>query len=277
MSVERKLSGDPQFDTSAERRSPDHHGDTGATVSVGEHEVAKSHLRRSSFENEVANLRRLHDAGFRHVPELLRVDDDAQSFTMERVTRWSDLTPEHRSALLPAVGQAIARLHELEVPEPDPMPLADALRARVRAATHRLSGWQSQYREQLFEELRSVDFDDVFDGVSRVICHRDFRPQNWGYRERRDEIAFFDWEHSRPDFAATDFARLHSDLDVGQVSEILCGYAGARDEPSEPLRRVAALMHILQTWAWAEQHDDDSYREEVRELSERRSLWESDR
>lgn len=259
-----------------ENQEPHHRGDTGAVVTLGETQITKTHAGRSSFEKEVTNNRRLADAAFRHVPRLLNVDDDALSFTTERVTPWSELDVERRSELLPAVGRALAYLHELDATEHDAMLLSDAVRARMHAAQRRLTDWRSVYREPLLDELGRIDLDNALRDVRRVFCHRDFRPQNWGYSEPRATFVVFDLEHARNDFAATDFARLHTDLSDDEVREVLAGYAEVRDLPSSSLRRLGVLLHVLQTWAWAEQHDDDVYREEARGLGERRSLWSSE-
>lgn len=148
-------------------------------------------------------------------------------------------------------------LHDLEVPDPDPVPLVAAIAARRSAWDERAATLLTPAARAGLQRLaRGID---AFAGVRRVPCHRDFTPDNWLWADAR--LRVLDFEHARLDVAELDLVKLCADVwparaDLGRA--FLDGYGPLSVDASARLDVLLAL-HAAATLAWAERHRDPRF------------------
>lgn len=250
-----------------------HVGDTGARVVRRGDTVQKTHRAPGSYARELRNYQWLDAQGFSASPRLLAFDDDTLTLVLEFVTPWSAMSDARRRSVLPTVGTALARLHALGAERTDSLPLADALRARVRAARRALRGADFASVRLVCDEFEGLDLGRMLRHETRAMAHRDFRPRNWAFAESRNQAVLLDWEHARPDFVAVDFARLDFALDDAQRAALETSYERVRPLPPVGQRRLAVRLHLVQTLAWAHRNGVDTHRSEAAWLLQRPELW----
>jgi Ser/Thr protein kinase RdoA (MazF antagonist) len=188
--------------------------------------------------------------GGARIARALRIDAAARVLVVERLpgARAPTNVDGHRAA-----GRFLAALHALALPDPDPLPLAEALRRRHRA-------WRQACGDRLTpEQLRVVDelcpTAELFADVRRVPCHRDFTPDNWLWDGQ--QLAVVDFEHARLDLAVGDLAKLA----VGVWSRaprlataFFDGYGSPLGAADCTRLRHAVVLHGLASLAWGWRH-----------------------
>lgn len=189
------------------------------------------------------------------VPTLRGRDDGA------RLLALADLpgvpAPNAHAAHAGAGGFARA-LHDLDAPDPDPVPLVAAISARLRAWDERAASLLTPAaRAGLHLLTRGLD---AFAGVRRVACHRDFTPDNWLLDG--SSLRVLDFEHARLDAAELDLVKLRAELWPARPDlerAFLDAYGPLSVDASARLDVLLAL-HAAATLAWAERHRDPHFR-----------------
>lgn len=154
-------------------------------------------------------------------------------------------------------GRFARALHDLDVPDPDPLPLVAAVAARLSAWDERSASLVTPAaRAGLRRLTRGLD---AFAGVRRVPCHRDFTPDNWLWGDPC--LRVLDFEHARLDAAELDLVKLRADLwparpDLARA--FLDAYGPLSADASARLDVLLAL-HAAATLAWAARHRDPHF------------------
>lgn len=173
----------------------------------------------------------------------------------------ADLAPlddEGVRALYRALGEFLSRLHGLDIPDDDTMPMEEALDARC-------AGWLARAADvidiELVDEIERMFADPWPSGLVRVPCHRDLQWHNVLVRGTGDdlEITVIDFGQSRPDVRFADFVKLFQlpdELVRGASTAFFEGY-GRRlsGDEIDALVRLRAL-HGLATWVTADDRND---------------------
>lgn len=169
------------------------------------------------------------------------------------------------------MAAACRTLHELPLKETDldPLPLA-------RAIPERLASWLRRAGDRLSTAEREtarrlVGDGSLFEGDSRVPCHRDFQPRNW-LIDRRHEgsetYGLIDFEHARPDHPLVDFVRVAERATPGIFEAFLDGYGIDRASIDGKLRAISAI-HAIGSVVWGDEHGDAEFSAEGHRLLER--------
>lgn len=173
--------------------------------------------------------------------------------------------PEHRALLtwrvpgvpatatpatFEAAGAWLRRLHDLPCTDPDSVPLARAIPARVARAADAL-GVSVQVNASCLVQ------------TPRVPCHRDFHPRNWFV----EPFGVIDFEHARLDHPLLDVVRLWEADE--RCRDAFAGSYGYID-PEE--LAVVEVLHALQSLEWGRRHDAPAFAAEGRRLLERRGI-----
>jgi len=150
----------------------------------------------------------VHDASWGHAESAvaqLVVDDGHRAYL--KAHRQARKHRQERAALLQvreAAGAWLQRLHRLPPVDDDPLPLEEAVRAR-------LEGWSRRAAGRLAPETLRWASARVGDadlaGVRRVPCHRDIVPRNWLWDDTTG-LCVIDFEHAQPDVWWVDVHRL---------------------------------------------------------------------
>lgn len=239
--------------------------------------VLKAHAHPRAFSQELhayeAWLPRL---GLAATPRLLGVDLDARLLALslapgDRMSQETQDTPTERRTHA-AAGSFARALHGLEVADPDPVPLLDAVRARLARALDTAAPLLTPAeRDGLAARARAVD---AFAGARRVPCHRDFTPENWmslktcpsGHLSGRSSgtapVTILDFEHARLDAAEVDLVKLRADVWPTRPdleAAFLDGY-GPRTVDSAARLTALLALHAAATLAWAERHGAPEFR-----------------
>jgi hypothetical protein len=173
-----------------------------------------------------------------------------------------------------AAGAALGRLHAIETPDPDPMPLAEALPRRlqqwlVRATRALPAATRASVREAFGD-------GSAFAGLRRRPCHRDVEPRNWLVEldeSRLLALRLVDFEHARPDLVLSDFVKLECGAWEGREelrSEFFEGHGAGLDAQGEDQLRRLVLLHLVATCVRATEDDDVDGARRARESLERR-------
>src|SRR5690606_14148538 len=134
------------------------------------------------------------------VPRLIADAPALATLILERLPGVSIEEPS--PAVHHAAGRFLAALHQLEISDDDPLLLAEALIRRTESWRRRAALEPAQARVVDEHGPRR----ELFAGVRRVPCHRDFTPGNWLWDG--ETLAVIDFEHARPDLALVDLAKL---------------------------------------------------------------------
>jgi hypothetical protein len=213
----------------------------------------KHHTQERKFRQEQRAYRelvpQLAAAGVR-VPTCL-ADDGARTLLLDHLPgepARADDPAIHRQA-----GAVLWILHALPYDDPDPLPLADALRER-------LARWV-QEAEGIIDSGPSIaGFGDAasFDGHRRCWCHRDWSARNWLVEGGR--IGVIDFEHTGPDLWLVDLVRLaEGAFDDPEVEHAFFeGYGPMPSDTDAHLRQLLWLTELA-TVAWSARHGDAAY------------------
>ncbi len=123
-----------------------------------------------------------------------------------------------------AAGAWLQRLHGMPVGDDDPLPLAEALAARLDGWSRRAGGHLAPVTLRwVAARLGDVDLA----GVRRVPCHRDFGPRNWLW-----------------------------DDNAGLEDAFWVGYGRRPDTHERGLADALRAMYAVGTVAWGAEHGD---------------------
>jgi len=179
-------------------------------------------------------------------------------------------SPELERAAHRAAGQALGRLHALEVSDTDPMPLSEALPKRLESWL-KLAG--TTLGADSCSAVREVFGDgSVFEGGRRRPCHRDLEPRNWVVEldeSRLLALRLIDFEHARLDTVHADFVKLECGAWRGRPdlrAEFFEGHGGELDSLDEDRLRRLVLLHLVATVVRAGEHGDQAGVNSAREL-----------
>ena len=214
--------------------------------------VVKQHRAHRGFVQERDALRGWvpsGELGGAWVPRVRASNVELRAILLNRlpgspVTSPADLDV-HRAA-----GRFLAALHGLERPDPDRVPLADAI-------MRRLEGWRRRARLSAGESA-IVDAHAPrpawFEGVPRVPCHRDFSPRNWLWTGTT--LGVVDFEHARLDLAHADLSKLAVDCwasEPGSREAFLAGYGRPLTGLDLLRLRACVVLHGLASLAWGQE------------------------
>jgi len=225
----------------------------------GRRAVLKTHRQARKHRQERAALEAWAPS-LPATPTLLAAREESPSALLmsARPGERLDARERPRSTLLrahEAAGAWLRRLHALPFVDGDPLPLADAVAAR-------LDGWSRRAADHLAPEtLRwvatSVGEAD-FAGARRVPCHRDFGPRNWLWDDAAG-LSVIDFEHARPDAWWVDVHRLVDDAwrtDPGLEDAFWLGYGRRPGADERRLGDALRLLYAVGTVAWGAEHGD---------------------
>jgi hypothetical protein len=214
--------------------------------------AVKLHGRGRAFAQERAALTRLpaDDAW----PRLVANDPEQLALVMT----WLAGTPASASHLDAATrtkafanaGALRQRFDAIAIVEDDPLPLAEALDARM---THALASIDPDVAAQ----VRVRWNPRVFAGATRRFCHRDFAPHNWLVGDDAS-LRCIDFGHARADHPLVDLARALSPVwgDPKARASLLAGYARELDDGERAQLRQLELLDAVATAAWGRRRDD---------------------
>jgi hypothetical protein len=234
------------------------------TTADGRERVVKQLGSARAFEQEQQALDGwfLHagEVGGARVPRLIASEPCLAALILERLP--GSAPPEGDAVVHHAAGRFLAALHRLEIRDDDRLPLGDALAQRTRAWRRRV--------ELEPEWHRVVDEHgprpELFEGVSRVPCHRDFEARNWLWDG--DTLAVVDFEHARMDCGLVDLAKLTVGSWRARPDLRTAFFAGYGREPTEVERermRCVLVLHGLASLAWGREHGHETHVREGRE------------
>jgi hypothetical protein len=167
-----------------------------------------------------------------------------------------------------AAGAWLRRLHGLPFVDDDPLPLEEAVAARLDGWSRRASGrlapetlrWAST-------RVREADLA----GVRRVPCHRDFGPRNWLWDDA-EGLSVIDFEHAQPDVWWVDVNRLVDEAwhaDPGLEDAFWAGYGHRPEAHERQLGDVLRLLYAVGTVAWGAEHGDAPFEAQGRAVLHR--------
>lgn len=170
-----------------------------------------------------------------------------------------DLPPDdpRLPGLYEQAGRWLHRLHTLPFEDDDPLPVPEALRRRMKGWVRRAAG---SIDPQLLAEVERPVHTDVFAGVLRVRCHRDFSPRN--LLVDGDALAVIDLEHARPDVALVDLVKLYTEPFVGRpdLQEAFHRGYGRPLSARERLQLDVLIgLYGIGTVVWARDHGDPAF------------------
>ena len=173
------------------------------------------------------------------VPVLTRASESMRLLLLTDVPGGGTADPTQAGAFL-------ADLHRAPVPE-DPLPLSRALPARAQRWCTSARGLVDDHL--LAHALGLFMEPGCFEGLERVVCHRDFSPRNWLF-DAEGRLGVIDFEHCGPDLWLVDLLRFQP------CSAFFDGY-GRRlvDRERDVLERLRWL-HAIATVTWARKHGD---------------------
>jgi Ser/Thr protein kinase RdoA (MazF antagonist) len=228
--------------------------------------VVKQHVEQRGFVQERAALDAWADA---RMPRLLAADAALRVLVLERLpgVAVDALDDEQaRLAAWQAAGEFLADLHARAIDDEDPLALAEALPVRLHAWARACDSLLDPATHELVARLAAAAGPSLA-GARRVACHRDFTPSNWlwdaGARGHAPRLHVVDFEHSRPDLAQVDLAKLATHWRPELATAFLRGYGRTHDELRESLR-LALALHGLASMAWGRRHGEAAFVDEGR-------------
>ncbi len=156
-------------------------------------------------------------------------------------------------------GEFLRELRSLPHVDTDPLPLRDAIPARLELWLERGSGEVT--REEGLLARRLVGDGALFRDRTRVACHRDFQPRNWivSREGERLRLSIIDFEHSRPDHPLTDLIRVLGHVGTErdpEFRELVGGLGLDRWADLVPEIRALTAVHAIGCIAWGVRHRD---------------------
>jgi Ser/Thr protein kinase RdoA (MazF antagonist) len=228
----------------------------GLTSADGRDRVVKQFRSPRAFEQERRALSQwFGDAkiGGARTPRLIADAPELAALILERLP--GAAANQDSPIVHSAAGRFLAALHQLEVIDDDPVPLAEALTQRTRAWLRRAAAALEP------EQARIVELHgprpELFTDARRVACHRDFAPRNWLWDGER--LAVVDFEHARPDLALVDLAKLCVGSWAQRPDLAVAFFAGYGRSPSDLEReqlRALVVLHGLASLAWGQERGD---------------------
>lgn len=224
--------------------------------------VVKVHVEQRGFVQEREALVRWADA---RMPRLLAADATQRLLVLERLPGVPVDALDDAPARLAAwqeAGEFLADLHARPIADDDPLVLAEAVPLRLRAWARKCDAWLDPPTRELVARL-AAEAPRSLAGARRVACHRDFTPSNWlwaagGHAPR---LRVVDFEHSRPDLALLDLAKLATHWRPELATAFLRGY-GRRDEDLRDSLRLALALHGVASLAWGHTHGERAFVDE---------------
>jgi hypothetical protein len=147
-------------------------------------------------------------------------------------------------------GAWLARWHQIADDGEDPVPLVDAVDARI-------AGWSRRVRHLNHSTLLAAAAPrpaerSALRAAERVWCHRDFQPRNC--MDNGVRCAVLDFEHARPDVAEFDLVKMCAAAPCQRARDaFLSGY----DRKVCPeLFTLGERLHAVMTLLWGVQHHD---------------------
>lgn len=179
-------------------------------------------------------------------------DPDLSRATPASPSDLSLATSAHRAA-----GRFARALHALAVADDDPVPLADAISARLDAWHARAGDLLAPSERTALARLAARR--DAFASCARVACHRDYTPDNW--LSDGTSLVILDFEHARLDAPEADLVKLRAEVwpaASALQAAFLAGY-GPLDVDARARLDVLLALHAVATLAWARRHRDAAF------------------
>lgn len=158
-----------------------------------------------------------------------------------------------------AAGRFARALHDLPAGDDDPVPLLDAVRARLARALDQAAPLLTLPERAALATLAARL--DAFAGAPRTPCHRDFTPDNW-LSSGTGPLTVLDFEHARLDAPEVDLVKLRAELWPDRpdlAAAFLAGHGALTTDEAARLGVLLAL-HAAATLAWADRHVDPTFR-----------------
>lgn len=225
--------------------------------------VVKQHVEQRGFVQERDALVRWADA---RMPRLLAADATQRVLVLERLAGVAVDTLDDAPARLAAwqaAGEFLADLHARPIDDDDPLALEEAVPLRLRAWARKCDALLDPPTRELVARL-AAEAARSLGGARRVACHRDFTPSNWLWAAgEAPRLRVVDFEHSRPDLAVLDLAKLAARWRPELATAFLRGY-GRRDEDLRDSLRLALALHGVASLAWGHTHGELAFVDEGR-------------
>ena len=167
-----------------------------------------------------------------------------------------------------SAGTWLHRMHGLPLVADDPLPLAEAVAARLDGWSRRAAGRLAP--ETLRWVAARVGELDLAD-ARRVPCHRDFGPRNWLWDDAAG-LSVIDFEHAQPDVWWVDVNRLIDEswhADPGLEDAFWVGYGRRPDGHERGLGDALRLLYAVGTVAWGAEHGDAPFEAQGRAVLRR--------
>ncbi|MEZ4237344.1 MAG: aminoglycoside phosphotransferase family protein [Myxococcota bacterium] len=232
----------------------------GAPVWVKQHTQPRKYRQEARAYREVVPA--LARAGVT-VPSALVLDDALCALVLTEVR--GEPADEADPAVHRGAGAAVRVLHALPYVDDDPLPLAEAVRARFERWAEEAEGIVTpSVVAAVGERLDPA----AFAGATRCWCHRDWSPRNWLVVDGR--VGMLDFEHCLPDLWLLDLVKLADGIwrrHPGTRAAFLAGYgvAALTAREADQLERLLWL-HALGTTVWGAAHGDPAYEAHGRRL-----------
>lgn len=158
-----------------------------------------------------------------------------------------------------AAGRFARALHDLPAGDDDPVPLLDAVRARLARALDQAAPLLTLPERAALATLAARL--DAFAGAARAPCHRDFTPDNW-LSSGTGPLTVLDFEHARLDAPEVDLVKLRAEVWPDRpdlAAAFLAGHGALTTDEAARLDVLLAL-HAAATLAWADRHVDPTFR-----------------
>ena len=191
----------------------------------------------------------------------------------------SALPGEHHTAdSLPlaawtAAGAWLRRAHQLPDVPPDPLPVDQALRRRLKGLVRRA---RRVLPPELVVRCRDTIGDPGQLATPRVWCHRDFTPDNWLWEPATEQLWVLDFEHARPDIAWSDRVKLAATAFVERPEAQGAFDAGYGPLPHPTHARAHVVWHGLATLTWGLQHGAADFVRLGRDILQHQGLHAAD-
>lgn len=193
-------------------------------------------------------------------PTLLAFDARARALALTRVPG-ERMSLGTSSAPAPDVHAAAGRfaraLHGLALADDDPVPLVEAVAARLASWDERARGLLTPAERDGLARLARRS--DAFAGVARVPCHRDYTPDNWMVDGTCLHV--LDFEHARLDAPESDLVKLRAEVWAAAPDLQAAFLTGYGPLTADALARLDVLLalHAVATLAWARRHVDAAF------------------
>ena len=199
---------------------------------------------------------------------LLHADDESRALVLTFVDGAAPLTDTiSRQAECTAhwhAGRFLRALHAIPLPEPDPLPLVDAIIKRYESWRRRVAPHLAPAELAALTAL-AHNIPPLFADTTRAWAHRDFTPRNWlarGTHDHTTSLTVVDFEHARPDTPLADLYKIAAELwptrpDLEE--SLLTGYGRDLTASERAQLKILVALHAMATLAWAHTHRDPTF------------------